>query len=363
MKKKLTAVLAMMSLLFAMNAAAESQLPGAIPAPDAQAAVETAEPTAEPASADTKSEEESALELTTEYRWFVSQYRYTRTRKVTYYDDVYAYNHGDYYLTPFASTVPAEYIAEDESGTYAVAPIVLDITDAMRERLYGGDYGETAMYYGQYCERIRDKDGKVGFSGIHEGIDFIYEPGAELYAILGGEVTRAGDSNGTVGVYNAEYDITLLYLHCEEIEVRRGDVVEAGDLIAVEGDKNAGKAYTHVELRKGRHTSSSPYRDVVLTSDCPYEVMQQALNVQESGRQPVTAAAVLKAQKMREEAEAAAAQAAAEAEAAAKAEQEETEPEIELIDVLPGAQEGYGFAETTPEVNVVPEATLPPSNP
>lgn len=302
-----------------------------------------------------------------EYRWFVNSYKNVRGRTVTYYDNVYAYNHGDYGLTPFDSTVPAEYFVQDEEGTLALAPIVLDITDAMREALYGGDLGETAMYYGQYCERVRGKGGKVGFSGVHEGIDFANEPGAQLYAILGGEVTRAGDSNGTVAVYNAEQDITLLYLHCEEISVRRGDVIEAGQAIAVEGSKKSGSAYTHVELRTGRHTSSSAYRDTKLESDCPYAYMQAALGVTESGRQPQTAAAVAKAQRMREEAEAAA-RAQAEAEAA-QAEEEEEEEQIVLLDQLPGAKEGYGFSESEAEEGdqadeaaaVVPEATLPPS--
>ena len=347
MKKSLIAALALLLALLTVGAAAESA--GAAEAP--------------------------ALELTTQTRWFVNQYRYTRARKVTYYDNVYAYNHGNYGLTPFASDVPAQYIVEDENGSYAIAPIVLDITDAMRERLYGGDFGETAMFFGQYCDRIRDKYGRVGFSGIHEGIDFVNAPGAQLYAILGGVVTRAGDSNGTVAVYNEEYDATVLYLHCRKISVRRGDVIEAGAKIAVEGNKNSGSDYTHVELRKGRHTSSSPYRDIKITSDCPYEIMQAALGVSDSGRQPATEAAVLRAQQRREEAEAAA-RAAAEAEAAAKAAEEaekNKEPEVELLDMLPGAQAGYGFGEATaePEATATPvpqtpaavEATLPPSNP
>ena len=310
----------------------------------------------------------STPELTTDYRLFTNIYRYSRYRKLTFYDNVYAYNHGDYYLTPFASDVPAEYIVEDENGSYAVAPIVLDITDAMRERLYGGDVGETAMFYGQYCERVRDKAGRMGYTGIHEGIDFVYRPGAQLYAILGGVVTRAGDSNGTVAVYNEEYNATVLYLHCKNIKVRRGDVIEAGAKIAVEGNKKAGSDYTHVELRMGRHTSSSPYRDTKLTSDCPYAVMQAALGVTDSGRQPATEAAMLRAQQMREEAEAAA-RAAAEAEAAAKAAEEaekNKEPDVELLDELPGTQDGYGFGEATaspaPQTPAV-EATLPPSNP
>lgn len=331
MKKRLLALLAALCMLFAMNVCAQEATAG---------------------------EAESELTTTTEYRWFVNQYRNTRGATVTYYDNVYAYNHGDYALTPFDSHVPAEYFVVDETGAYAVAPIVLDITDAMRVALYGEDIGETAMFYGQYCERIVGKKGREGFSGVHEGIDFKAGAAVELHAILGGEVIRAGDSDGTVAVYNEDYGVTVLYLHCEEIGVRRGDIVEAGDLIAVEGKKGSGGRYTHVEMRIGRFTSANAYRNTKLESDCPYPVMQEALGVVPSGRQPMTAAAVLRAQKMREEAEAAAAAAKA-LEEKAQAEKN-AEPEIELVDNLPGTQSGYGFAETTPST---PEATLPPSNP
>ena len=366
MKKRLTAALVLASLMLTTGAFAEeiTTLPAATEQPAVIA--ETAEPTAEP-EADV--EPVHNLKVTSKYRWFINKYHYIREVKVSYFDNVYAYNHGDYALTPFASTVPEEYFVTDETGTLALAPIVLDITDAMRERLYGADVGETAMYYGQYCQREKDRKGRTGYTGIHEGIDFVNEKGCDLHAILGGTVTRAGDSNGTVAVYNEEYDITLLYLHCEKIEVRRGDVLEAGDKIAVEGKKNSGGWYTHVELRKGRHTSSSPYRDTALTSDCPYAVMQQALGVVESGRQPITAAAIEQARRMREEAEAAAkaeAEAAAKAaEEAAKAELETPEPDITLIDDLPGTNSGYGFGEATaePTATPVPEATLPPTNP
>ena len=380
MKKRMTAALAAASLLLAIGALAEDNaaLPGtradAVVAVNTPAAVAEAQPAAqeteapaevpaEPAAAPEEEAAEvvaagqprSALEITEEYRWFISQYNHIRGRTVRYYDDVYAYNHGEYVLTPFDSNVPEEYLTVDESGTYAVAPIVLDITDAMRVALYGGDHGEVSMLYGQYCERRGDGHGRTGFTGVHEGIDFTNAPEAALFAILGGEVTRAGDSNGTVAVYNAEYDVTVLYLHCEKIEVRRGDMIEAGAYIAQEGKKGSDGTYTHVEMRVGRHTTSNPYRNTILESDCPYPVMQTALNVAESGRQPVTAAAVMEAQRMREEAEAAA-RAQAEAEAA-KQEEENAEPEIELIDVLPSASEGYGFAEPT----AAPEATLPPA--
>ena len=365
MKKRITAALAAASLLFAVGAYAQNNTQSGIHVSDAtlanalaatpseaQPAIpETVLPSGSPAGASGSAD--SALKITEKYRWFISQYNHIRGRTVRYYDNVYAYNHGDYVLTPFDSNVPEQYLTVDASGTYAVAPIVLDITDAMRIALYGGDAGEVSMYYGQYCERRGNGHGRTGFTGVHEGIDFTNEPKAALFAIMGGEVTRAGDSNGTVAVYNADYDVTVLYLHCEEIEVRRGDLIEAGTRIAQEGKKGSGGTYTHVEMRNGRQTTSNPYRNTILESACPYPVMQTALNVVESGRQPVTAAAVTEAQRMREEAEA-----AARAAAAAVQQEESAEPEIELIDILPSANAGYGFAETP----AVPEATLPPAS-
>ena len=332
------------------------------------------------------------LPVTTEYRWFVNQYRNVRTVKVSYYDNVYANNHGTYGLTPFASTVPQEYFVKDANGTLAVAPIVNDITDAMRVRLFGADIGETALLYGQYCERIRGKKGKVGFSGIHEGIDFVSFKGLPIHSILDGVVTRAGDRNGTVGVYNEEYDITLLYLHCQKINVKRGMEIKAGDIIAQEGGKgiyagyenNVSYAragirhvntshYTHVEMRNGRHTSSNKYRNTKLESDCPYAVMQKALGVTESGREPVTEAAVLEAERLRAEAEAAArAEAAAAAAAmATPVPTPEPTPEILIVDQIPGAPAaGYGFDSATsgpvatpvPSSQPVVESTLPPTS-
>ena len=375
MKKQLTAALLAAGMLLASCAMAE----GSVLLPGAQGGQKLSnipdllvldEPQGDELPDEELSEEErqaqhlaeieaAGMKLTTEYRWFISQYRHIRTRKVTYYDNVYAYNHGEYVLTPFDGKVSPEYFFVDQTGAYAVAPIVLDITDAMRIRLYGEDVGETCMFYGQYCEKATNRKGHEGFTGVHEGIDFCSEKGSPLYAILDGVVTRAGDSNGTVAIYNEEYDMTVLYLHCYDICVRRGDTITAGTKFAVEGKKKISgynTYYTHVEVRQGRHTSSNPYRNVVLESDCPYPLMQAALGVVESGRQAATAAAQQEALRMREEAEA-----AARAEEEAALAEEEQEPEIELIDVLPSTEEGYGFTDVTPDGAATPEATLPPN--
>ena len=95
MKKKLTAVLAAASLLFAMTALAEeAALPGSKPetaaTPAAQAVA--AEPAAE---AETLDSDVPDLEVTTKSRWFVNRYKRTYTRKISYYANVYAYNHGE----------------------------------------------------------------------------------------------------------------------------------------------------------------------------------------------------------------------------------------------------------------------------
>ena len=154
MKKRLTAAIVLASLMLTTNVFAEEITAAEQPAA-ASAAAETIPET------EAEAEPAHTLEVTTKYRWFINQYRYIREVKVSYFDNVYAYNHGDYVLTPFASSVPEAYFVTDETGTLALAPIVLDITDAMRERLYGADIGETAMYYGQYCQREKDRKGRT----------------------------------------------------------------------------------------------------------------------------------------------------------------------------------------------------------
>ena len=109
MKRKWIAALALASLLLAMNAYAEDAVvqPEETPAAQTETAAEPKNvevgpedtPAAEPEEA---AEPENPHELTTQSRWFISQSLHIRRRKVTYYDNVYAYNHGKYGLTPFA---------------------------------------------------------------------------------------------------------------------------------------------------------------------------------------------------------------------------------------------------------------------
>ena len=375
MKSKLTSALILAALIAAVSAFACAQ-ERVIPTPSPEPFV----PTPTPSPVVEATPEPEGPQTVTEYRWFINSYKNIRTVKASYYDNVFAVNHGEYGLTPFAADVPAEYFIEDEQGYLAPAPIVLDVTNAMRLRLYGEDKGELGLLYGQFCERASDGKGKTGFTGIHEGIDFLNAPGAKLHTIIDGVVTRAGDSNGTVAVYNEFYDVTVLYLHCENIQVRKGDVLAAGVYFADEGSVGSGSSYAHVEMRWGRHTSSNAYRNAIVESDCPYELMRVALSVEASDVQPMTYAAFVEAEtarlaaeaeaeRLRLEAEAEAERMRLEAEAKAKAEAEaaaatptpEPTPEVKLVDTLPGSNDsGYGFAEQSPTPAPTVEATLPP---
>ena len=299
----------------------------------------------------------------TDYQSFVFASGRLRLRKVDFYPDVFAYNHTEYRMQPFSGAVPERFFVVDGQGKHALAPIVLDVTDAMRVALYGGDIGKVAMYYGQYTERVRSNDKKWGYSGIHEGVDFIAARGLPVYAILGGEVLRAGyGKDNTIAVYNETYNATVLYLHTVNVRVSVGDRIEAGTLIAQEGNRGSGAFYTHVEVRFGRRTSPNPFRNTTLESDLPYDFFAHALGVTPSNREPMTAEALIQAEQMRLAAE-------AEAEAARIA-REEAEarllatptpaptPEIRLLDEAEDdVDPNFGFAEPLS----TPLPTLPPA--
>lgn len=246
---------------------------------------------------------------------FVYSNRVLRVKDVSYYADVYAYDRRAYAMMPFDAAVPERFFVVDSQGANALASIVLDVCDAVRIALYGEDVGKAARFYGQYTEKARSASKEWGYSGIHEGLDFIAEKGHPIYAVVSGEVVRAGgDKDGTVAIYNARYNTTVLYLHVRDLQVKTGQNVEAGTMIGREGDKGATAPFTHIEVRFGRHRSPNPYRNAQLESDLPYDFFVKALGIEPSEREPITAASVYDAEQRRlvAEAEAEAARLAAE---------------------------------------------------
>ena len=295
----------------------------------------------------------------TEYLSFVFEANRLRHRKVTFYPDVLAYNHTEFRTQPFAGDVPERFFVVDGQGMHALAPFVLDVTDAMRIALYGGDVGKTALFYGQYTELVRSADRRWGYSGIHEGVDFIAARGQPIHAIIGGEVLRAGHGkDNTIAIYNADYNVTVIYLHTVDVKVSAGERVAAGTHISHEGNRGSGSPYTHVEVRFGRRTSPHPYRNSMLESDLPYDLFAHALGVGVSDREPVTAEALIEAEQMRIAAEAEAEAARLAEEALRAAPTPAPTPEIQLVeDSGDDLDPNLGFAETPP----TPLPTLPPA--
>jgi len=87
---------------------------------------------------------------------------------------------------------------------------------------------------------------------IHQGMDFVGDDNAEILSPSFGEVRFAGNF-GTYGktiIIDHGYGITTRYGHLSRINVKRGDLVKKGDIIALQGNsgRSTGK-HLHYEVR------------------------------------------------------------------------------------------------------------------
>ncbi|MBQ2823693.1 MAG: peptidoglycan DD-metalloendopeptidase family protein [Oscillospiraceae bacterium] len=117
-----------------------------------------------------------------------------------------------------------------------------------------------------YGDRYIVEENRYDF---HKGID-ITKPGCHgepIIASAGGEVITAGNTGNGYG-YHVVIDhgnsISTLYGHCSSLNVKVGDIVNQGDVIAYIG--NTGYSYgshLHFEVRKnGQHTDPFNYVDI-----------------------------------------------------------------------------------------------------
>lgn len=109
-------------------------------------------------------------------------------------------------------------------------------------------------------------DGYVNTSGRHEGIDFDYGIGKNIYSLTDGTVTNVvkgyNGSGGlsTIAIYDSANDKTVVYLHTAPANISVGQQIKKGDKIATEawrGCSSDKKAHTHVEVRNGRKTKAA----------------------------------------------------------------------------------------------------------
>ncbi len=88
----------------------------------------------------------------------------------------------------------------------------------------------------------------------HDGVDLAAPIGTPIYAVLGGRVAFAGSFGGygNLLVLIHPDGKTSHYAHCRSIDVRVGDVVKRGEIVARVGRTGAATGpHLHFEIRQG----------------------------------------------------------------------------------------------------------------
>ncbi|NHA68822.1 peptidoglycan DD-metalloendopeptidase family protein [Phycicoccus flavus] len=137
----------------------------------------------------------------------------------------------------------------------------------------GNENFEYGVYHTRAAQVTAWFDGYRYTSGKHEGIDVAYQPGAPVYSMLNGTVTRVTEGSSgslsTLAVYNAGFDKTIVYLHLNPLSFTVGQKISRGQKIGTEASRGANGAHTHVEMRPGRQTAATFSSDNVLVNPVP----------------------------------------------------------------------------------------------
>lgn len=89
---------------------------------------------------------------------------------------------------------------------------------------------------------------------FHAGIDIAADAGTPIYAAFSGKVILAeyDEWNGNYMKIQHDGDIMTVYCHCRELSVKKGDIVEAGDIIGYVGSTGSSTGpHLHFEFRVG----------------------------------------------------------------------------------------------------------------
>ena len=88
--------------------------------------------------------------------------------------------------------------------------------------------------------------------GFHTGLDLAVREGTPIRATFGGTVIKAQASKlrGNYVVISHSDNVETVYCHCKELFVSEGDIVSAGDIIALAGmTGQATGPHLHFELK------------------------------------------------------------------------------------------------------------------
>lgn len=105
-------------------------------------------------------------------------------------------------------------------------------------------------------------DPVYGGGEFHNGVDFAAPKGSPIYAVANGVVAEASYSENSLGYHvriNHENGYYTIYAHCNELKVKKGDVVKRGDIIGTVGStgKSTGN-HLHYEVHIGLDPPYNP---------------------------------------------------------------------------------------------------------
>lgn len=155
--------------------------------------------------------------------------------------------------------------SQDGSDLQRIASHLFDISLNQIDSASGANY--TYNLWGSKPAEYYTETECNGYKGGHSGIDMQTKDVAgnktadrKFYAVSKGKVIAAGsDKYNTIAVYDADQDITVLYLHARKVSVALNSTVVAGTtLLGVQGDSGSpGAEHVHIEVRRGRKTGPS----------------------------------------------------------------------------------------------------------
>ena len=118
------------------------------------------------------------------------------------------------------------------------------------------------------------KDPFTGKNAQHNGID-LFARSDDVYSIMQGKVIKSGVDKKS-GIYvKMEYgDYTVSYCHLSKAVVKRGDIVNAGEIIGISGNTGTRSTGEHVHISV---KYKSHYIDPTILFDFVRETQQECL--------------------------------------------------------------------------------------
>ena len=89
-------------------------------------------------------------------------------------------------------------------------------------------------------------------SSTHTGLDIAAPTGTDIKACISGTVIYAGlkGSYGNIVKIKHKNNVETWYAHCNKLYVKKGDIINAGDIIATVGSTgNSTGSHLHLEIR------------------------------------------------------------------------------------------------------------------